>query len=64
RNKLRQGQIDFYVVLDGDVLEGSGKMHLYTYKQKASNIDTLSIIEYRFRTVVINQRYKMQNLSQ
>ena len=63
RNKLRQGEVDFYVVLDGDILEGSGKIHLYTYKQKASNIDILSTIEYRFRRTVVNQRYKMQNLS-
>jgi len=64
RNKLRQGQVDVYVVLDRDVLEGSGKIHFYTYKQKASNIDIFSTIEYRFRRAVINQRYKMQNLSQ
>ncbi len=63
RNKLRQGQVDVYVVLDRDVLEGSGKIHFYTYKQKASNIDIFSTIEYRFRRAVINQRYKMQNLS-
>ncbi|MCP4608515.1 MAG: ABC transporter permease [Planctomycetes bacterium] len=64
RNKLRQGQMDVYVVLDGDVLDGSGKIHLYTYKQKASNIDILSNIEYICYKEVINQRYKMQNLSQ
>lgn len=63
RNKLRQGQVDFYVVLDKDILQSSGKIHLYTYKQKASNIDILSTIEYRFRRTVVNQRYKMQNLS-
>ncbi len=64
RNKLRQGQVDVYVVLDSDVLEGSGKIHLYTYKQKASNIDTLSSIEYICYKTVVNQRYKMQDLSQ
>ncbi|MBN1805859.1 MAG: ABC transporter permease [Sedimentisphaerales bacterium] len=64
RNKLRQGQIDFLVVLDRDILEGSGKMHLYTHKSKASLIDMFGNIEYRFRNVVINQRYKMQNISQ
>ena len=64
RNKLRQGQVDVYVVLDRDVLDGSGKIHLYTYKQKASNIDILSSIEYIFYKTVVNQRYKMQNLSQ
>lgn len=64
RNNLRQGQVDVYVVLDRDVLDGSGKIHLYTYKQKASSIDILSTIEYIFYKTVVNQRYKMQNLSQ
>ncbi|MEE9357737.1 MAG: ABC transporter permease [Sedimenticolaceae bacterium] len=64
RNKLRQGQVDAYVVLDKDILEGSGKIHLYTYKPKASNIDIFWTIESFFRKAVVNQRYKMQNLSQ
>ncbi len=63
RSKLRQGQVDAYVVLDSDILEGAGKIRLYTYKPKASNIDIFWTIENLFRKVVINQRYKMQNLS-
>ena len=63
RNKLRQGQLDAYVVLDSDILEGAGKIRLYTYKPKASNIDIFWTIENLFRRVVVNQRYKMQNLS-
>ena len=64
RNKLRQGQIDFFVVLDKDILEGSGKIHLYTYKPKTSLIDIFRTIEYRFSKVVENQRFRMQNISQ
>ncbi len=63
RNKLRQGQVDAYIVLDKDILEGSGKIHLYTYKPKASNLDIFWAIENLFRKAVVNQRYKMQNLS-
>lgn len=63
RNKLRQGQVDAYIVLDKDILEGSGKIHLYTYKPKASNLDIFWTIENLFRKAVVNQRYKMQNLS-
>ncbi|MHC4535318.1 MAG: ABC transporter permease [Planctomycetota bacterium] len=63
RNKLRQGHIDFYVVLDSDVLDGSGKIHLYTYKSTTSLIDMFPTIENCFRRVIINQRYQMQNLS-
>ncbi|MFZ2149429.1 MAG: ABC transporter permease [Sedimentisphaerales bacterium] len=64
RSKLRQGQLDAYVVLDRDILEGAGKIRLYTYKPKASNIDIFWTIENLFRRAVVNQRYKMQNLSQ
>lgn len=63
RSKLRQGQVDAYVVLDSDILEGAGKIRLYTYKPKASNIDIFWTIENLFRRAVVNQRYKMQNLS-
>jgi ABC-2 type transport system permease protein len=63
RSKLRQGQVDAYVVLDSDILEGAGKIRMYTYKPKASNIDIFWTIENLFRRVVVNQRYKMQNLS-
>jgi len=64
RNKLRGGRVEAYVVLDKDILEGSGKIHLYTYKPKASNLDIFWTIESLFRKAVVNQRYKMQNLSQ
>jgi len=63
RNKLRQGEVDFYVVLDRDILEGPGKIHLYTYKPKAGIIDIFPAVEYRFCRAVANQRYQMQNLS-
>jgi ABC-2 type transport system permease protein len=62
RKKLRQGQVDVYIMLDSDVLDGSGKIHLYTYKAKASNIDILSTIGYICRNEVVNQRFKMQDL--
>ena len=63
RSMLLQGQVDAYVVLDSDILEGVGTIRLYTYKPKASNIDIFWTIEDRFRRAVVNQRYKMQNLS-
>ena len=56
--------MDAYIVLDRNILEGLGKIHLYTYKPKASNIDIFWTIEDCFRKAVVNQRYKMQNLSQ
>jgi len=62
KTKLRQGQLDAYVLLDEDILEGPGKIHLYTYKPKAVNLDMLGTVENLFREVVINWRYQQQEL--
>jgi ABC-2 type transport system permease protein len=63
KSRLRQGQIDAYVVLDKDILAGAGKIHIYTYKPKATNIDTLWTIENFFNRAVVDQRCKIRNLS-
>jgi ABC-2 type transport system permease protein len=63
RNQLRQGRLDVYAVVDKDILQGSGRIHVYTYKPKPSNVDLLWTVENLFRNVVVNQRYKLQNLS-
>ena len=63
RNQLRQGRLDVYAVVDKDILQGSGQIHVYTYKPKPSNVDLLWTVENLFRNVVVNQRYKLQNLS-
>jgi len=63
KSRLRQGQIDAYVVLDKDILVGAGKIHIYTYKPKATNIDALGTIENFFKGAVMDQRCKIRNLS-
>jgi ABC-2 type transport system permease protein len=63
KSQLRQGRIDVYVALDKDVLAGAGKIHLYTFKLKATNIDVLGTIENLFNRAIVNQRCKMRNLS-
>lgn len=63
RNRLRQGSPDVFVLLDADVLEGAGRIRVYTYKPKPSDVDLLWTVENLFRNVVVNQRYKLQNLS-
>ena len=63
RKRLRKGNLDAYVVLDKHILQNSGQIHLYTYRPKASNVDLLWTIENLFRSAVVNQRCKMQDLS-
>jgi ABC-2 type transport system permease protein len=63
KSQLRQGRIDVYVAIDKDVLAGAGKIHLYTYKLKATNIDVLGTIENLFNRAIVNQRCKIRNLS-
>ena len=63
KSQLRQGRIDAYVVLDKDILAGAGKIHIYTYKPKATNIDALWTIENLFNRAVVDQRCKIRNLS-
>jgi ABC-2 type transport system permease protein len=61
--KLRRGELDVYVVLDKDILEGTGEIHLYTYKPKPTDIDALWAVEDPIRSVVVEQRCKMHNFS-
>jgi ABC-2 type transport system permease protein len=63
KSQLRQGRIDVYVAIDKDILAGAGKIHLYTYKLKATNIDALWTIENLFNRAVVDQRCKIRNLS-
>lgn len=63
RKRLRQGNLDAYVVLDKDIIQNSGQIHLYTYRPKPSNVDLLWTIENLFRSAVVNQRCKMQDIS-
>jgi len=63
KTRLRRGELDAYVVLEKDILEGSGKIRLYTYKPKPADIDALWAVEAPLRAAVINQRCKKLNLS-
>ena len=63
KEKLRQGRLDAYVVLDENILQNTGGIRMYMYEPKAAQLDTLWTVENLFRTTVVNQRYKIQNLS-
>jgi len=61
--KLRSAQIDAYVVLEKDILEGSGKVYFYTHKPKPANLDAFWAVEKIINRAVIDQRCKLRNLS-
>ena len=61
--RLRRGELDAYIVLDQDLLDGAGKAHLYTHKPKPADADAMNAIKGSLRMVVQNQRYELHNLS-
>ncbi len=63
RAKLRSGSIDAWVVIDTDIIEGPGKVHFYTYKSKAANMDALWTVERIINDAVVARRCKIQNVS-
>ncbi|HUS73538.1 MAG TPA: ABC transporter permease [Sedimentisphaerales bacterium] len=60
--KLRNGQTDFYVVLDEDILEGPGKIHIYTHKPKPANVDAIWPIRGHFSQAVMDRRYEIEKI--
>jgi len=62
--KLRNGQLDVYIVLDEDILEGPGKIHFYTHKPKPANLDAFWTIENLFKKAVEDRRYEIEQLDQ
>jgi ABC-2 type transport system permease protein len=62
KNSLRGGLLDVYVVIDPNIVNGDGKVRLYTYKMKASSVDALWAIEGIFGQAVRECRYKTFNI--
>lgn len=63
KERLRRDELDVYVVLDKDVLEETGKMHVFTHKPKPPVIEALWTIENPMRDAVFKQRCKRRDLS-
>ncbi len=62
KTRLRQKKLDVFVVLDADLLEGPGKLRLYTSNTEAANLDAVWTIENSLKRVVREQRYQLQDL--
>jgi ABC-2 type transport system permease protein len=62
KEELRQGRLDAYVTLEGDLEGAGGTAHFYTYKPKSSEIDALFMVEGLIRDAVISRRYETRGL--
>ncbi|MCK5175926.1 MAG: ABC transporter permease [Planctomycetes bacterium] len=62
KEKLRSGKVDACAVLDEDIIDGSGKIRLYTHKPKASILDALWAAESILREAVVDRRYEVVDI--
>lgn len=62
KRRLREGQVAAYVVLDADVLEGTGGAHIYTHKLKPAQMEALWTIESLLRRAVVDMRCEARGL--
>lgn len=60
--KLRKGQLNTYIVMDPDVITGSGMVRFFTYKPKPSDTDISWTVENMIHGAVVDQRCKAQNI--
>ena len=64
KDKLRSGQVDAYVVVDSNIVEGEGKIRFYTHKPKPAKAEALWSIESPFRNAVVRRRYEIKQVDQ
>lgn len=62
KDMLRHGELDAYVVLEGNLESKGGTVQFYTFKPKASQIDALWGVEGLFRNAVIERRYQARGI--
>jgi ABC-2 type transport system permease protein len=63
KNKVRNGQLDAYFVLDKDCVEGKGRIFSYTCSSKMSDLEFVSTVENVLNGAVVNRRCKLSNVS-
>ena len=62
KTRLRNGQLDAYVILEKGIIKGNGKARFYTCNTKPTKLDALWTIEGLFKNVVTNRRYQLKQL--
>ncbi len=63
KSSVRDGGRHAYVVLDKDIIEGAGKITVYSRSAKISDFDLLSTIRNLINNVVVNRRCELQDVS-
>jgi ABC-2 type transport system permease protein len=63
KQKVRKGQLDAYIVLDEDTIEGTGKIHSFTRGTNIAELDLLSTVENLLNSAVVNRRCKLRDVS-
>jgi len=64
KEKVRKGQLDGYVVLEEDCVEGQGKIRSYTCGTKIAELDLISNVENLLNSAVFNRRCELRDVSQ
>ena len=63
KDKVRQGALDAYVVLDEDVVAGAGKMRIYLRGTRPTHLDFFSALQNLLNRAIVNRRCKLRNVS-
>ena len=63
KQKVRNGQLDAYIVLDEDTIEGAGKIHSFTRGTNIAELDLLSTVENLLNSAIVNRRCKLRDVS-
>ncbi|MBN1845201.1 MAG: ABC transporter permease [Sedimentisphaerales bacterium] len=59
---LRRGEMDAYVVLEPEILDGRGSIQFYSRDTKASDLDYIGRVENLLNQAVINKRCQREKL--
>jgi ABC-2 type transport system permease protein len=62
KNQLRQHEMDLYVTLEGDLAEESGRVRLYSFQPKPSQLDSLWTVENLLRSAIEDYRCQVKGL--
>jgi ABC-2 type transport system permease protein len=63
KDRLRDGKLDIYVVMDPNVVGGSDKIHVYTHRMKAVNMDAVWTIQDTLNRLIVDERCKAKGIS-
>jgi ABC-2 type transport system permease protein len=64
KQKVRDGQLNAYFVLDKDSVEGTGKIQSFTRSTKIADLDMISNVGDLFNSAIFNRRCKLKDVSQ